>query len=139
MLGGFETCLVDGERGLHAEAGAWSQSETIFGLKQVPERVDQFSPLHLIFHLFLRTMKRFSTHIVRGAHSIRHIAGGSQHLARAVEATLGPGGRTVVIDPFDPANFNTLSAYPQPQITKDGVSVAKAISFITNTRSVQIG
>jgi len=37
---------------------------------------------------------------------------GSQLLGRAVELTLGPGGRTVVIDPFEKQNFNSLSAYP---------------------------
>ncbi len=54
---------------------------------------------------------------------------GANKVARAVELTLGPGGRTVVIDPFESANFNDLSVKPQPQITKDGVTVAKSINM----------
>jgi chaperonin GroEL (HSP60 family) len=39
---------------------------------------------------------------------------GANKLAAAVQLTLGPGGRTVVIDPFEQANFNDLSVKPQP-------------------------
>jgi len=38
-------------------------------------------------------------------------------LAQAVSVTLGPGGRNVLID----------QSYGSPKITKDGVTVAKAI------------
>jgi hypothetical protein len=37
---------------------------------------------------------------------------GSQLLGNAVELTLGPAGRTVVVDPFEQANYNALSVYP---------------------------
>lgn len=70
--------------------------------------------------------------IVKGKKALNWMNEGSQHLAKAVELTLGPGGRTVVIDPYEKANFNSLSLYPQPVITKDGVTVAKAINYIKN-------
>lgn len=44
---------------------------------------------------------------------------GCENLADAVQVTLGPKGRNVVID-------NTFGS---PKITKDGVTVAKAIEF----------
>ncbi len=44
---------------------------------------------------------------------------GVQKLAKAVKATLGPGGRNVVID----------KKFGAPQITKDGVTVAKEIEL----------
>ena len=44
---------------------------------------------------------------------------GVQQLADAVESTLGPRGRTVVID----------KKFGAPHITKDGVSVAKEIEL----------
>ena len=42
---------------------------------------------------------------------------GCKQLADAVEVTLGPGGRNVLID----------QSYGSPKITKDGVTVARAI------------
>src|SRR5690554_1915891 len=44
---------------------------------------------------------------------------GIQKLHDAVASTLGPNGKTVIIS----------NEYGEPYITKDGVSVAKAISF----------
>ncbi len=44
---------------------------------------------------------------------------GVERLADAVQVTLGPKGRNVIID----QSFGT------PKITKDGVTVAKAIEF----------
>lgn len=44
---------------------------------------------------------------------------GCNLLANAVEVTLGPNGRNVLID----------SSYGSVKITKDGVTVAKAIEF----------
>ena len=61
------------------------------------------------------------------------MAEGSLKLSKAVELTLGPGGRTVVIDPYEKANFNSLSKYPDPVITKDGVTVAKAINYLADS------
>jgi|LauGreDrversion4_2_1035121.scaffolds.fasta_scaffold186779_2 hypothetical protein len=37
---------------------------------------------------------------------------GANKLGRAVELTLGPGGRSVVIDPFERANYSELSVKP---------------------------
>ena len=37
---------------------------------------------------------------------------GAQRLSKAVQLTLGPGGRNVIIDPFDPLKFSALSLYP---------------------------
>ena len=45
---------------------------------------------------------------------------GVDQLANAVKVTLGPKGRNVVID----------AKYGAPQITKDGVTVAKAIELV---------
>ena len=47
---------------------------------------------------------------------------GVQQLADAVQVTLGPKGRNVVID----------QSYGAPKITKDGVTVAKSIEFKDN-------
>ena len=44
---------------------------------------------------------------------------GVNQLSDAVEPTLGPKGRNVIID----------QPYGSPKITKDGVTVAKAIEF----------
>ena len=44
---------------------------------------------------------------------------GVNRLSDAVETTLGPKGRNVIID----------QPYGSPKITKDGVTVAKAIEF----------
>lgn len=44
---------------------------------------------------------------------------GVNQLSDAVETTLGPKGRNVIID----------QPYGSPKITKDGVTVAKAIEF----------
>ena len=57
---------------------------------------------------------------------------GARRLAKAVGATLGPGGRNVVIDPHKASNFNHFSVYPKPIITKDGVSVARHIDLLAN-------
>ena len=57
---------------------------------------------------------------------------GARRLGKAVEATLGPGGRNIAIDPFDSSNFNQFSAYPKPIITKDGVTVARHVSLLHN-------
>jgi len=44
---------------------------------------------------------------------------GCDKLADAVQVTLGPRGRNVIID----------QSYGAPKITKDGVTVAKSIEF----------
>ena len=52
---------------------------------------------------------------------------GCKQLCSAVEVTLGPGGRNVLID----------QSYGSPKITKDGVTVAKAIEL--SDKSINIG
>ena len=47
------------------------------------------------------------------------ILAGVEKLSRAVKVTLGPGGRNVIID----------KKFGSPQITKDGVTVAKEIEL----------
>ena len=50
--------------------------------------------------------------VVPGARALKSMKRGSQLLGNAVELTLGPAGRTVVVDPFEQANYNALSVYP---------------------------
>ena len=45
----------------------------------------------------------FTTRIVTGNSLRLNALNGAQKLSRAVQLTLGPGGRNVIIDPFDPA------------------------------------
>ena len=52
---------------------------------------------------------------------------GADRIADAVQTTLGPKGRNVVIE----------QSWGAPKITKDGVTVAKAVEF--NDRSVNLG
>lgn len=51
---------------------------------------------------------------------------GCDKLADAVQTTLGPKGRNVVID----------QAFGGPKITKDGVTVAKAIEFANRFENI---
>jgi chaperonin GroEL len=57
--------------------------------------------------------------IIHGAEAREKIARGIDTLANAVKVTLGPKGRNVLIE----------KAYGAPHITKDGVTVAKAIEL----------
>ena len=52
---------------------------------------------------------------------------GCKQLSNAVQVTLGPGGRNVLID----------QSFGSPKITKDGVTVAKAVDL--PDKSVNIG
>lgn len=54
-----------------------------------------------------------------GTEARARILDGCDKLADAVQVTLGPRGRNVIID----------QSYGAPKITKDGVTVAKAIEF----------
>ena len=54
-----------------------------------------------------------------GVECRNHMIRGCDKLADAVQVTLGPKGRNVVID----------QTFGSPKITKDGVTVAKAIEF----------
>ncbi len=68
-----------------------------------------------------------SKQLLFGAAARKKMLEGCSNLADAVAVTLGPGGRNVLID----------QTYGQPKITKDGVTVAKAIEF--SDKSVNIG
>ena len=72
----------------------------------------------------------FGTRISYGAEMQLGALMGARRLAKTVGATLGPGGRNVVIDPHSASNFNALSVYPKPVITKDGVSVARHLNLL---------
>lgn len=54
------------------------------------------------------------------------ILSGVNKLADAVQVTLGPKGRNVVID----------QTYGAPKVTKDGVTVAKSIEFADRNENV---
>ena len=66
--------------------------------------------------------RAFSTHkeVKFGDEGRAAMARGVNILARAVATTLGPKGRTVIIE----------QSYGAPKITKDGVTVAKAITLL---------
>ena len=70
-------------------------------------------------HLLLRTQFGFSKDIKFGSEAREKMLKGCEQLADAVQITLGPSGRNVLID----------QTYGGPKITKDGVTVAKAIEF----------
>ena len=65
--------------------------------------------------------------IVFGSECREHMLKGCEKLADAVQVTLGPKGRNVVLD----------QPFGGPKITKDGVTVAKHIDF--NDRYMNIG
>lgn len=68
-----------------------------------------------------------SKQLLFGTEARKKLLDGCNQLANAVQVTLGPGGRNVLID----------QAYGSPKITKDGVTVAKAIDL--PDKSVNIG
>ena len=53
-------------------------------------------------------------------------------VGRASAATLGPGGRNVMIDPWEPGKYGPLSVYPKPVSTKDGVTVARYVNLLAD-------
>jgi chaperonin GroEL len=68
-----------------------------------------------------------SKELVFGTQARKKLLEGCKQLCNAVEVTLGPGGRNVLID----------QSYGSPKITKDGVTVAKAIEL--SDKSINIG
>jgi chaperonin GroEL len=62
-----------------------------------------------------------------GSQARKKLLEGCRQLSNAVQVTLGPGGRNVLID----------QSYGSPKITKDGVTVAKAVDL--PDRPVNIG
>eukprot|EP00455_Lapot_gusevi_P033519 TRINITY_DN3665_c0_g1_i9.p1 TRINITY_DN3665_c0_g1~~TRINITY_DN3665_c0_g1_i9.p1 ORF type:complete len:562 (+),score=298.06 TRINITY_DN3665_c0_g1_i9:85-1770(+) len=66
-----------------------------------------------------KQLRFFAKDIKFGVEARQLMLAGADKLADAVQATLGPKGRNVVID----------QSFGSPKITKDGVTVAKAIEF----------
>ncbi|MEY3106005.1 MAG: chaperonin GroEL, partial [Pseudomonadota bacterium] len=64
--------------------------------------------------------------IIHGSKAREEMLLGVNALANAVKVTLGPKGRTVVID----------QSYGAPKVTKDGVTVAKAIELADKKQNV---
>jgi chaperonin GroEL len=62
-----------------------------------------------------------------GTQARKKLLEGCRQLSNAVQVTLGPGGRNVLID----------QSYGSPKITKDGVTVAKAVEI--SEKAVNIG
>jgi len=76
----------------------------------------------------LHSSKYFaSKQLLFGTEARKKLLEGCKQLAEAVQVTLGPGGRNVLID----------QTYGSPKITKDGVTVAKAIEL--EDKSLNIG
>lgn len=78
-----------------------------------------FSTKSLVSKASLLHSSRFyaSKQLLFGTEARKKLLQGCKQLADAVQVTLGPGGRNVLID----------QSYGSPKITKDGVTVAKAI------------
>jgi chaperonin GroEL len=77
-----------------------------------------FSTQALRNRALLKTQMYFaSKELLFGTQARKKLLEGCKQLSQAVEVTLGPGGRNVLID----------QSYGSPKITKDGVTVAKAI------------
>jgi chaperonin GroEL len=78
---------------------------------------------YLFFFMFRSLSKKntfsFAKQIVFGTEARAKMLSGANKLADAVQVTLGPKGRNVVID----------QTFGAPKITKDGVTVAKSIEF----------
>ena len=87
----------------------FSVSKKIFtnALKQQTKGINFFSPAY------------FAKDIIFGTQCRQKMLEGCDKLADAVQVTLGPKGRNVIID----------QSYGAPKITKDGVTVAKNIEF----------
>lgn len=73
----------------------------------------------LLVHLFILFKLSLGKEIKFGTEARALMLEGCEMLADAVQVTLGPRGRNVVLD----RTFGT------PKITKDGVTVAKDIEF----------
>lgn len=77
--------------------------------------------------LLLATKFFASKQLIFSTEARKRLLQGCQELSDAVQVTLGPGGRNVLLD----------QTYGSPKITKDGVTVAKAIDV--EDKSLNIG
>lgn len=66
-----------------------------------------------------RSFSKITRDIVYGEQTHKNILNGIEKLTKAVASTLGPKGKNVMIE----------EPYGPPKVTKDGVSIAKRISF----------
>lgn len=79
-----------------------------------------FSTLAKYSKSIAHTQRYFaSKQLLFGSEARKELLKGTQQLSNAVQVTLGPGGRNVLID----------QSYGPPKITKDGVTVAKAVDL----------
>ncbi len=69
--------------------------------------------------IFLPLVLSFSKKISYGQNARKKMLNGCNKLADTVQVTLGPKGRNVVLD----------NTFGPPQITKDGVTVARGIDL----------
>ncbi|KAK8795751.1 hypothetical protein WA158_000407 [Blastocystis sp. Blastoise] len=106
----------------------WYSYETSSPKEKPKKSVDVTQTIEAVGLLFARVAKRTQPlarsfaagkELKFGDEARRSMLKGVNALADAVETTLGPKGRNVVIE----------QTYGAPKITKDGVTVAKAIDF----------
>lgn len=75
----------------------------------------------------MRSVRNYSAKDIRfGVEARALMLQGVEQLADAVQVTMGPKGRTVIIE----------QAFGSPKVTKDGVTVAKAIEFKDKLKNV---
>lgn len=87
-----------------------------------------FSTLSQKSQSILHMQKYFAAkELLFGSQARKKLLEGCRQLSNAVQVTLGPGGRNVLID----------QSYGSPKITKDGVTVAKAVEL--PEKAVNIG
>ncbi len=88
-----------------------------------------FSTKSILSKSLLNNAPRYfaSKELLFGTQARKKLLEGCKQLSEAVQVTLGPGGRNVLID----------QSYGSPKITKDGVTVAKAIDL--PDKSINIG
>ena len=72
--------------------------------------------------------RRAAKELVFGGSARKEMLAGVNILADAVETTMGPKGNTVIIE----------QSWGAPKITKDGVSVAKAIDLDNKTQNIGV-
>merc|ERR1719337_257385 len=116
-----QTFLVTSVRGrVFAPQTAWFSLQ-LFG------KPTMLSTLRAVKPLAATGARSFATKDIRhGAAARAAMLSGANRLADAVAVTLGPKGRNVVIE----------QSFGAPKVTKDGVTVAKAIEFKNKAQNV---
>ena len=89
-------------------------------MKDKASIIDMFSTLARHSKTLTHMPKYFAAkELLFGSKARKQLLEGCKQLCNAVQVTLGPGGRNVLID----------QSYGSPKITKDGVTVAKAVDL----------